>query len=302
MLIESVEQYLSLRRALRFQLRHQQAPLTAFARYATARGDTHVRACTAVDWAGRSKSADQRNRHLSMVIALARHLRAEDARHEIPPAVYPRARVRREPFIFSKPELQALVKAAAGLGPARSIAPASLSTAFGLMAATGLRVSEALSLGLEDFSGECLVVRASKFRKSRLVPLHPSTAAALGHYLQRRRRIAGATDRLLVSGRGYPLRYDKVGRAFRRLVHQLRLDRCTGRPKPHLHDLRHSFAVHSLECSGQSGLGVSHHAVALSTYLGHAHVSDTYWYLHATPTLMTRIADDLDTRLFGGAR
>lgn len=159
------------------------------------------------------------------------------------------------------------------------------------MSATGLRISEALALQIDDITADGLLIRATKFRKDRLVPLHETTRDALERYLHRRSRTASTSTAVFISVKGAALCYPTVITVFLGLVRSIGLRAGPGQPGPRIHDLRHTFAVRSLErCAGDAA-AVRRHATALSTYLGHAHVSDTYWYLQATPLLMSQIAE-----------
>jgi integrase len=162
---------------------------------------------------------------------------------------------------------------------------------FGLIAATGIRISEALSLRSSDIAEDGLIIRQSKLRKSRLVPLHLTTQQALRAYLSIREALATSHDNLFVLNSGKVLTIEAADYTFRTLVRSIGLTSVPDRPNPRIHDLRHSFAVRSLERCLPDGTAVARHIVALSTYLGHVHVRHTYWYLQATPLLMTQIAD-----------
>ena len=160
-------------------------------RFASARGDTVVRTPTVLAWVrARDGSPLRRCVRLRTVVHCARHLQAEDARHEVPPEdAFGRHRPRRTPpFLFTPQDVKALVRAARALGPEGALPPLTYSTLFGLIASTGLRISEALNLRLEDVTSEGLAVRHTKFGKSRLLPLHWTTRRALDHYLERRAR------------------------------------------------------------------------------------------------------------------
>ena len=182
------------------------------------------------------------------------------------------------------------MKAAAGLRPSGSIRPLMYSTLFGLIAATGMRISEALALRLEDVTDDGLVVRETKFHKSRLLPLHDTTRRALASYLSVRRRLGTLDGALFISNTSVAPAYPTVVATFLRLVRLIGLRGAPGERGPRIHDLRHSFAVRSLEACRADREAVARHIVALSTYLGHGHVTDTYWYLEATPVLMRQIA------------
>jgi len=298
MLIQAVDSYLDLRRASGFQLRVEEGLLRDFAGASAEQSDPHIRSATAIEWAARAPSARQKDRRLKTVIRFARHVHAEDDRHEIPPAeVFAAPRRRRLPHIFEPEEVAQVIGEAGRLGPTGSLRPYTYRTLFGLVASCGLRISEALALQIDDVTSDGLLIRETKFRKSRLVPPHDSTAQEVQRYLHRRRQVAGDVSHLFVSLRHQPLAYPTTVSTFLAIVRKLGLRGPPGEPGPRLHDLRHTFAVRSLE--GCPRDEVASHLLALSTYLGHAKVNDTYWYLQVTPRLMTNIADACRT-LFEG--
>ena len=301
MLIKDVESYLAVRRAVGFDLKIPESLLRNFARFACQRNERHVVARTAMEWASLAPSPGQCDRRLKCIIRFARYMRAEDERHEIPPDDvfgHPN-RQRRVPFIFSPAEVRQLIEQASCLGPARSLCPHTYSTIFALLAATGLRISEALRLRLDDITPDGLVIRKTKFRKSRLVPLHETALAGLERYLMRRRCVAGNDDHLFVSLRRRGLHNSTVHRVFRNLMRAAKLHRGPESPVPHVHSLRHTFAVRALETCPNDRNQIGRHLLALSTYMGHAHVTDTYWYLEATPQLLGDIAKAWETFMKG---
>ena len=303
MLIAGVDAYLTLRRSLGFKLHKAERNLRGFAQFCEARKEPFLRADLAVEWAGRSSSRYLRSRQLKEIAALARHLRADDPRHELPPAgLYTCLRPRRVPHIFSLPEIRRLLEAALQLGPEGTLRPLVFHTLIALLACTGLRISEALRLRFGDLTDDGLLIEQTKFKKSRLVSLHPLAREALQRYLLQRRKREAVHDHLFISLSGGPLRVDRARNGFLALLRSVGLRSQKGLQGPHLHDLRHTFAVRALESAPKDKRGVGRHMVALSTYLGHTHLSDTYWYLHATPQLMREMADDSSTLLFGGGR
>ena len=290
MLMNDVDHYLALRRAAGFQLRVTEGLLRDFARTAAGVDPTHVRGTTAVTWAAKAPSLRQRDRRLKTVIQFARHLHAEDPRHEIPPGdVFAGPRRRRVPHIFTANQVAQILAEAGRLGPAESLRPHTYRTLFGLLAVCGLRISEALGLELGDVTQDGLLIRQTKFRKSRLVPMHPSAWMAVNDYLRQRRRIVGDSPHLFVSLRGRQLAYSTAVSTFLTILRSIGLRAEAGATGPRLHDLRHTFAVRALESCPLDH--VASCMQAMSTYLGHAKLADTYWYLHATPQLMSGIAD-----------
>lgn len=301
MLIEAVESYLAVRRAAGFNLRSEGSLLQNFARFSDAKGCHYVSSQAAIEWAGLASSISRRARRLGQVIRLARYLRAEDPRHEIPAAVFgSETRRRPVPFIFSKQDIHCLLEAASQLGRRDPFRGQTYHTFFGLLACTGLRVSEAIRLRLDDITSDGLVIRCSKFHKSRLVPLHPTTQAALERYLKLRRRYAPFDDHLFVSLRRKALLVGDAETAFKMTFEKVGLLRGPGLPRPTIHSLRHTFAVRALETCPDGRDRITQHMLALSTYLGHSKVALTYWYLEATPELMRKIADASERFVTGG--
>jgi integrase/recombinase XerD len=293
MLIDDVERYIALRRSLGFQLRKPSHHLQAFARIAAEQGETHIRAATVVEWAAAGPTRDARHRRLNDVARFARFLRAEDATHEVPPTgLFAAPRSRPAPYIYTPDELARILEAA---GRLRLLKPNPMRRQlyvmlFGLIAATGLRISEAINLRLNDvLSGGVLHIRETKFYKSRLVPLHATVMEALDRYIDMRRGFVGLDDHLFLSVKGKALSYTTVKCAFRRSLCLANI--APGRARrPRIHDLRHSFATRVLEQCSTRRDAVARHFVALATYLGHSDIAHTYWYLQATPDLMSDIA------------
>jgi integrase/recombinase XerD len=299
MLVAAVEAYVAVRRATGFTFRSEARQLASFAAFSETKAESRVRASLAIEWAALARSESQRARRLGHVIRLARYLRAEDRDHEVPPAVFgPEKRSRPTPYILAPEQILQLVLAASRSGY-RTLRRDTYSTLFALLASTGLRVSEAIHLRLDDITPDGLVIRCSKFRKSRLVPLHETARAGLERYLQRRRAYAPAEPHVFVSLRRKPLLLHDAEVAFRTAARAIGLpDSPRGRPTPH--SLRHTFAVRALQACPDGRDAITQHMLALSTYLGHAKVADTYWYLEAVPELMTDIADRCERFVMGG--
>jgi integrase len=254
-------------------------------------------------WAATARSTWQRERRLRAVAGFARHARAEDPRHEVPPIfVFGRRHVRPRPHIYSPDEIGRLLDAASRLPATWPLRPQVFTTLFGLLASTGLRVSEALGLRFGDVTRDGLVIRKTKFNKTRLVPLHETATSALARYLDLRRRRSTVTDHVFVSPKGDQLPLSTVHKWFLRLARETGLRSGPGTPGPRLHDLRHTFAVRALEACPHDGSPVGWRVRALSTYLGHRNLADTCWYLHATPDLLRGVADACERFLEGEAR
>ena len=300
-MLKAIEAYLDLRRVTGFAMSNAEYLLKSFAAFAAERGQTHVHAQTAIDWAALGPSVAQRDARLKAVCRFARHVRIEDGRHELPPANHFGARKRRRPpHIYSADEIDRLVKAALRLGPKGSLRPLTHATLIALLSATGLRISEALKLTVADVTRDGLLIRETKFRKTRLVPLHDTAAAGLRRYLARRRPRSN-DDPVFIGKHGGALRYIAVKETFDRLVRKAGIAP-TARRRPRLHDLRHTFAVRALQGSpaGRSRSGA--HMAALSTYMGHVNIYATYWYLEATADLMRDVAAAGEDYLLDGRR
>ncbi len=291
MLMQAVEIYLAVRRAAEFKLEAAERYLRDFARFASTQGDHYVVGSTAIAWAALGSSEMQRGNRLQMVIRFARFAHADDSRHEIPPAgVFCRRYHRPTPYIFSRSEIEALLAHAARLGSPGSLCSHTYTTLFGLLVVTGLRISEALALRFQDVTEDGLVIRQTKFRKSRLVPVHETTAAVLQRYLVKRSKLALDDDHLFISRQRRPLSHHTVRKTFYHLLALAGIPCLPGSPRPRLMDLRHTFATNALMNCPDDRDAIRSHMLALSTYMGHARVKNTYWYLQSTPQLLGDIA------------
>jgi integrase len=292
-MVDLVTDYLAQRRSLGFKLDNAGRLLLPFAEYADQKG--HRGPLTtelAVLWARLPQQASPTYwaMRLEAVRCFARYRAVFDPGTEIPPqGLLGSCRQRPTPRLYSASEVEALLAAARRLRPQASLRPDTYATFFGLLACTGLRLSEALALSRADVDWHqgLLTVRQSKFRKSRLVPLHPSTTQALKGYAELRDRLhpAPAHEAFFVTVRGTPLQATTVQYTFRQLRGQLRWPPDGGR-RPRIHDLRHTFACRRLMRCYEEGVDIDHAMAALSTYLGHARVTDTSWYLSDVPELL----------------
>jgi integrase/recombinase XerD len=294
-----IEDYLAMRRALGFKLGKEGRLLQDFAAFAGAAGTGTVTTGLAVAWAIRPRNASPvwAAQRLSMVRGFARYVQAFDPAAQVPPAGLLPARTRRvTPYIYSDAEVAALMTAARMLR--NPLKAATFETLIGLLAATGMRGSEAMQLDDSDIDAAAgmLTVRATKFRKSRQLPLHPATLEALAGYQAARDRQhpAQVTGSLLISTTGARLCQATVQPAFRHLLRQAGIGQRTGRPRPTIHGLRHSFAVKTLTGWYRDGQDVQARMPFLSTYLGHVAPAATYWYLTGTPELLALAAARLE--------
>jgi integrase/recombinase XerD len=301
MLTRAVETYLSVRRATGFALVTQGRRLRSFAAYSEAKGQHYVTNQTAIEWARQTPSLEVRARRLGDVTRLARYLRAEDAHHEIPIPVFGSERhTRRPPYILSDTQIRQLVQLAAQSGY-RTLDGQTHSTLFALLSCTGLRVSEALRLRYDDITPDGLVICATKFKKTRLVPLHETARAGLERYLLQRRPYAPLDDHVFISLLRRPLAISSAEAAFRKIADKMQWPRGRGQRRPTLHSLRHTFAVRALQACSDRRDHITQHMLMLSTYLGHCKAADTYWYLEAVPSLMRGIAEHTEAHVLGGA-
>ncbi len=289
--------YLAVRRALGSKLEGYPRLLDSFIAYLEAAGATTVTAELAIAWArlpGNDAHPAYLGKRLCVVRGFARHLRAFDPAAEVPPAgLLPGRKCRAVPYLYSEADIAALMTAAGSLAPA--LRAATYQTLVGLLAVSGLRIGELIHLDRDDVDGDegLLVIRDSKFGKSREVPLHPSTADALGGYARLRDELCPrpATASFLVSPAGTRLVYNTVQRTFARLARDAGLTARSERCRPRLHDARHSFASAVLLGWYRAGASVEAQMPLLSTYLGHGQPSGTYWYLSAVPELLALAAE-----------
>ena len=297
----SVQDYLAMRRGLGFKLHDAGVGLLKFVSFMEYKHASHITTELALDWAKKPKSAlpAEWARRLSFVRGFARYRSAINSRTQIPPAgLLPYRPQRARPYIYTEQEIERLLTAARSLPPVGGLRGWKYYCLFGLLSVSGLRISEALNLKLADIDlhENVLTIQKTKFGKSRLVPLHPSTQNALTDYLQRRNRsLAGRpASHLFVSGTGNRLDISDVHRTFYVLSRQIGLRGPSASHGPRLHDFRHRFALQALLHWYRCGQEIKPRLPILSTYLGHVHVSDTYWYLSAYPELMGQAVDRLE--------
>jgi integrase/recombinase XerD len=294
-------EYLAMRRALGFKLETQGRHLMSFVRFCEERGADRVTADLAVEWATRTSrgSGDEvyKARRLDAVRIFARHLQALDPATEVPPGdVLSRRQGRIPPYLYSPEEIAALMNAAGDLAP--PIRAATWRTLIGLLAVTGMRQGEACRLERDDVDLEAgtLVIRDSKFGKSRQVFLHPTAVAALRAYERARDRMfpGPAAGTFLVNSRGRPLDGPNLPKTFATLVTAAGIQAPPGQRAPRLHDLRHTFTVATMLDWYRDGGNVQARLPLLSTWLGHVDPKSTYWYLQAIPGLLALAAGRLE--------
>lgn len=289
-----VDDFLAMRRNLGFDIGRHRWLLRDFARF-TDRIRYHgpLTVDLARRWAMSSCPGEpvRAERRLSVIRQFARHLTTLDPATEIPPAgLLGRATGRNQPHIYSDAEISALLQACSRLHPRDGLRPSTYLAFFSLLASTGLRLSEACRLHRRDVDlrGGLLAVREGKFGKSRLVPLHPASVEALARYAARRDALQDVprSEFFFRTDRASALTRSTVEGTFRSMRDGLGWASHGRAGRPRIHDLRHTFAVRRLLRWYEEGADVNRKILALATYLGHAKVTDTYWYLSAVPELM----------------
>lgn len=295
-----VEEFIALRRGLGYRSPSQERALRAFGRHLDQGGhEGPIPLESSLDWATTTASTDPCNpaRRLTVVRGFLRHLAALDGATEVPESgLLGSAGHRKPPHIYSDQEISDLLAAAAGLTPAGGLRPHCYAALFGLLACTGLRISEALALCCRDVDLDeaVLTVRTGKRGRTRLVPLHPSAVPPLADYANHRRRRYGPPGKeaaFFRTDRSDQIDYNSAHHAFSVLRRQLGWT-TTGRTRaPRIHDLRHRMAVRRIQAWHTEGVNVDANIAVLATYLGHVEVRDLYWYLSAVPELMGMVAD-----------
>lgn len=299
-MVEQVQEYLKFKRSCGYQLEAPGKELMIFARYSTRVG--HKAPLTTdlvVSWAKLPQDADPcywASRY-DIVRRFAEYRFLFDPETEIPPkGLLGPSKKRLSPHIYSQAEITSLLQAASQLAPTNGLHPRTYVTLFGLLVSTGLRISEALNLSRQDadLRRGVLSIRETKFRKSRLVPLHPSTVKALRGYSKFRDScLSGVQSKMFFpTEKGTRLNYRRVLYVFIKLSHKLGWrDRDK---KPRIHDFRHTFAVRRLLEWYKEGANLDQKILALTTYLGHVQVTDTYWYLSAVPELLAVVSEKFE--------
>ena len=301
---ESLEEYIAIRRSLGFKLPDLGSRLRSFIDFAEGEGASYITTELALRWAQLPHEALPATwaARLAFVRRFAVWRSATDRRTQVPPeGLLPHRFRRARPYIYNDDEISGIVLTAGELASATGLRARTYSTLFGLLAVTGMRVSEAVSLDRTDVDLEAaiLTIRQTKFAKTRLVPVHPSTRDALRAYGQQRDQIVRVsfTAGFFVSEQGTRITADAARYTFAKVSRAIGLrapvkDRRHGHG-PRLHDMRHRFAVRALIDWYRAGLDVEREIPKLATYLGHVHVHDTYWYLEAVPELLALASERL---------
>lgn len=305
-LAQAVEDYLAIRRALGFKLRAHGPMLLNFVEHLDKAGASSITAELALAWATGPIGAQPSwwGARLGVVRAFARYLHSLDPSVQVPSRdLLSCRRERPRPYLYCESDISRLLAGAATLRPA--LRARTYRTFFGLLAVTGMRVGEAIRLDRDDvdLAQGLIVVRQTKFGKSRELPLHPSTLSALERYARERDRLCRPpkAPSFFISTVGTRLQDCSVHVVFAQLVERAGLRPRAGSGRPRIHGLRHSFAVASVGDWYRDDLDVAARMPLLSAYLGHASPASTYWYLQAAPELLGLAARRLE-RVQGGQR
>ncbi len=290
---DALKEYLAIRRQLGFKLRDEGILLPKFVLFLEQQGYSFITRALALNWAMQPQKVTPAwwASRLRMIRMFAKYLSTIDPRNEIPPnGLLPYKYHRKTPYIYSDEEIRKLILACGNLSSPIGLRPHTYSALFGLLAVTGMRIREPIHLDRKDVDLEqgMLTVHQTKFGKSRLVAIHPSTRKILRAYEQYRDKIIPNpfVPSFFISDQGTRLTDDIVRRTFIKLSRQIGLRGPCDSHGPRLHDFRHRFAVQTLINWYHSGANIEQQMPKLAAYLGHTHVNDTYWYLTAVPELM----------------
>jgi integrase/recombinase XerD len=307
---EALGEYLAMRRSLGFKLEAVGNRLLNFVTFMEGHRAAYITQALALAWAQQARHARPATcaKRLTDVRQFARYRSATDPRTQIPPTgLLPFPTQRPRPYLYSKREIEQLLHATLHMPLARNhckrgaLLPWVYYCLFGLLAVAGLRLGEARYLKLEDVDLQAgvLTIRCAKFGKDRLVPLHVSTCKVLADYIVRRERHwAGraVSPYLFVSGNGNRLTGGRIHRTFCAASRRIGLRGPNDSHGPRLQDLRHRFATTTLVNWYRANEDPERRLPLLSAFLGHVCVSNTYWYLHASPQLMREAMRRLEHR------
>lgn len=308
-LYDDARAYVAMRRSLGFKLQRHDTQMRQLLAFLKERKACWITTKLAVEFATRDRGNGPKSRKdlWALVRGFARYRTGLDPRTEIPPVGLLASAARRaKPYMYSDVEIRDLTQAALNRPSIASLLPWTYYCIFGLLAVTGMRVSEVLNLRCDhiDWAAGIITVHETKFGKTRLVPLHRSTVVALADYERRRRNYLakyayGPVSYFFVSRRGRRVHATCLDRMFWELSQQIGLRAQYGGHGPRMHDLRHRFAVETLLRWYRTGCDVDRRMYVLSTYLGHTEPSRTYWYLSCTPELMETAGRLLEKRWEG---
>lgn len=298
MFITEIERYISTRQLLGCKFKDQKRELRAFGKFIATRSEDRITKDTTLAWAGLVPTAYSRSTRLRRVAALAKFLNTENNIHFMPsPLLSKHVYVRPLPYIYTDEEIRQILLATNKMQKNYPLRKSIYKTMLGLIASTGLRASEALNLRFEHIGTDgTLLIKGTKFDKDRFVPLHPSVWCVLQSYLIERQKSFPSCSHVFVSRRGKKISSSILNYTFRNLL-KLSGIKTQRKKMPRIHDLRHTFATRALEKCAPDRQSITTQVVALSTYLGHSEIRDTYWYFSATPELMDSIVNSVENFL-----
>jgi integrase len=296
-MIDWVKDYVSHRRQLGYRIQEGEGMLLCFAKFVTGSG--HQGPLTtelALRWVQVVENKNHQHRRFEAVRSFAKYLAVYEPQTEVPSRrILGLKCYRPQPHIYSQQEVLDLLRACDDLDPPGGLRPKTYSTLFGLLAATGLRIAEALRMNYRDVDLDqgILTIRETKFFKSRLVPIHASTREVLRKYVEFRNAYHSPTKAytFFISESGGALPYSTVRGVFHELRRRLDWKQEDGKKLPRIHDLRHTFVCRRILAWYEQGVDVDQTIPFLSVYLGHVKVTDTYWYLTGIPELMAITAE-----------
>ncbi|MEA3482498.1 MAG: tyrosine-type recombinase/integrase [Pseudomonadota bacterium] len=302
-LTASLKDYLAIRRALDYELEETERLLIHFIHFLAEKNEKHITIALALEWAMQAKNVTRAywSRRLSVVRLFAQYYQTEDQKTQVPPShLLSQQPCRSHPYIYSDKQISQLLIACQSLS-SHGLREHTYFTFFGLMAVTGCRISELLSLDQEDFNkiDGWITIRNSKFNKSRLLPLHPTTLIQLNKYIKLRDQVHPhpLNDAFFLSDQGTRITKWSVRYAFIQLSKQIGLRTPSDSHGPRIHDIRHTFTVKSVLNWYRDDVDVNQKMPLLSAYLGHKKPSDTYWYLTGIPELLSQAAIRLEKQL-----
>lgn len=298
---KDLRHYIDVRRALGYKLRKHEPRLTEFVAFLEAKGSDHITIKLALAWATESSKGHKHScfERLSFIRSFAKHMSSMDARTEIlPTGTARRPEIALRPYIYTCEEIERLMEAARNLFSPRGLRCHTYYHLVGLLATTGMRSGEAVRLANDDvkLSEGLITIRESKFGKSRVVPLHHTTAEALAGYKAQRNAFLKKVEAptFFVNERCRSI--SNPHKSFRDICSAAGLQRTRNGIRPRMHDLRHTFAVQTLLAWYRAGADVERQLPILSTFLGHSHVENTYWYISSTPELLGAACERLESR------
>lgn len=311
-LSQELDRYLAIRRSLGFELRTDERVLRRFIEHADKVGTDYVSSEIFIGWRSSFGEANQHtwSRRLGMVRIFAQWLHGIDHRHEVPSVdLIPSRRRRKSPYIYTQDEIRSIVETASTLPATNSIRSLTYPVLFGLIAVTGLRISEAISLDSNDvdFETGVLTLRKGKLGRARLIPVSTTTTLKLAAYAKERDRLLERCSQpFFVQDHGERVtdcsaRYNFASVCQALGLRERQIFNKHGRG-PRIHDMRHTFAVRTMLNWYRSGMDPTREMIKLTTYLGHASPEHTYWYIEAVPELLALASERAEHSMMAEAR